>query len=510
MGLDIRTNQKVNQTVVAAADGYIAFVGIEPLSWGRWVIINHPNGLSTLYGHLNDFKPDLEAYVTAYQYNHESWETHLQIPAGKFPVKKGEFIAYSGTTGGSQGPHLHWEILDSRSERRLNPSLFVHEITDNISPVVVKLAMYDRSNSTYDQTPTTFRLTKSNGVYSVSGGEIVTNLQQLSFAVQSYDMRNGTTNPDGVYGMRLFFDDTEISSFYIDSIGYDVTRYFNSNVDYKMKADGGSWMQHISKLPGDRSGIYYDLGNRAVINLRDTDAHDVRIIVSDANENTSVVNFKIRNTGAPPPIQRSYEWQPNRLNRLFRYDFEVYLPMNALYDKMNTSYTQAQSSDINSVSAKHTIGKTNLPVHSIFEIRIKPNKAISFEDRNKVVIKRTAKNTSIAKATWIDDWMTAQFRDFGTFEAFIDREPPSINSIGSGDVVNLGTSKRIVFTPHDNFGIADFRAEVDGKWLRFTNDKGHSWIYYFDDHVAQGEHTLTVTITDIAGNKTTRSWKFRR
>lgn len=88
MGLDVRTNQKENQRVVAAADGYIAFVGIESLSWGRWIIINHPNGLSTLYGHLNNFRPDLEAYVKNYQYQQESWETHLTIPAGKFPVKK--------------------------------------------------------------------------------------------------------------------------------------------------------------------------------------------------------------------------------------------------------------------------------------------------------------------------------------------------------------------------------------------------------------------------------------
>ncbi|HET9430542.1 MAG TPA: M23 family metallopeptidase, partial [Chitinophagaceae bacterium] len=108
MGLDIRTNQKVNQAVYAAAEGYIAFVGIRPLSFGRFIIINHPNGLSTLYAHLNSFFPELEAYVTGQQYLKESWAIELDIPRTKFPVTRGQFISYSGTTGGSQGPHLHF------------------------------------------------------------------------------------------------------------------------------------------------------------------------------------------------------------------------------------------------------------------------------------------------------------------------------------------------------------------------------------------------------------------
>src|SRR5690242_4421346 len=110
MGLDIRTNQKENLPVYAAAEGYIAHIGIRPQSFGRFIIINHPNGYSTLYAHLNDFYPALEEYVTEQQYNQESWAIELDFTKGKFPVYKGQFIAYSGNTGGSQGPHLHFEI----------------------------------------------------------------------------------------------------------------------------------------------------------------------------------------------------------------------------------------------------------------------------------------------------------------------------------------------------------------------------------------------------------------
>lgn len=511
MGLDVRTNQVVNQNVYAAADGYISFVGIEPLSWGRWIIITHPNGTSTLYGHLNDFRDDLERYVTEHQYKTESWPTALTIPPGQFPVKKGDFISFSGTTGGSGGPHVHWEVIDTRSARRLNPTLFGTPIVDNIAPTVIKLAMYDRNNSVYDQTPSQYKLTKTGGAYSVAGGVINTSLNKLSFSIQAYDTRNGTGNQDGIYSARLFVDGVEKSSFYIDSIDYPDSRYMNCQVDYKMVSTGGSWMQHTSKLPGDLSGVYYDLGPNNLVSLNDTLTHTVQIDVADANGNQSTIHFNIRNNGAAAPPVKPYEWQAGRPNRLSRASFEANMPLNAIYDKMNTGYSSAPSAALNSVSARHKLGETYIPVHSNYEVRIKPDKYISPENRNKIVIKRVGKNTTVRKAVWNGEWLTAQFRDFGTFEAFIDNAPPSVNALGSGEVVNLNKATRITFTPTDNYGIADFRAEVDGKWLRFTNDKGRTWIYHFSDgRITAGQHELTVIVTDVAGNVTRRSWQFVR
>lgn len=510
MGLDVRTNQVVNQSVVAAADGYISFVGIEPLSWGRWIIINHPNGLSTLYGHLNDFRSDLEQYVTNYQYEQESWQTGLKIPAGRFPVKKGDFISYSGTTGGSGGPHVHWEVIDTKSGRRLNPTLFGTPIADNIPPTILKIAMYDRNNSVYDQTPTLYKLSKTGSTYSIPGSSINTNLNKLSFSIQAHDTYNGSSNQDGIYSARLFVDEKEISSFYIDSIDYPDTRYMNCQVDFKMIANGGSWMQHVSKLPGDMSGVYYDLGKNSVINLLDTFMHSIKILVADADGNVSTVRFNIKNNGLPPPLVKSYEWNAAQTNRINRSNFEASMPYNALYDKMNTNYSSTPSIALNSVSAIHKLGETYIPVHSNFEVKIKPEKYISPENRNCIVIKRTGKTNTVKKGSWNGEWLTAQFRDFGSFEALVDNVPPEINSLGNGEIVNLNKASRIVFTPTDNYGIADFRAEVDGKWLRFTNDKGRTWIYNFDNRVAPGQHTLTVTVTDIAGNILRRSWSFVR
>ena len=141
MGLDIRTRQKENLPVHAAASGFISRIGIRPQSFGRFIVIEHPNGLSTLYAHLNDFYPALEKYVTSKQYEKESWAIELKLEPRQFPVSKGQFIAFSGNTGGSQGPHLHFEIFDTRTEKRLNPLLFDMGMKDNVPPTLVKLAL---------------------------------------------------------------------------------------------------------------------------------------------------------------------------------------------------------------------------------------------------------------------------------------------------------------------------------------------------------------------------------
>ena len=127
---------------------------------------------------------------------------------------------------------------------------------------------------------------------------------------------------------------------------------------------------------------------------------------------------------------------------------------------------------------------------------------------DKLVIKNiSGTKTFIQKAQWQNGWLAAKFRQFGTYQAFVDDEPPTVNA----PATNLTKASRIVFTPKDNFNtIKSFRAEVDGQWLCFTNDKGRTWIYHFDEHFPKGQHELKLTIEDEAGNITTKTWNVTR
>jgi Peptidase family M23 len=516
MGLDIRTNQKENLMVHAAADGYIAAIGVRPESFGRFIIINHPNGLSTLYAHLNDFFPALEQYVTEQQYKKESWAIELSFTNDRFRVSKGQFIAYSGNTGGSQGPHLHFEIFDTKTEKRLNPLLFGLPIPDNVPPNIVKLAMYDRSRSTYEQSPILFSLKNTDSGYIISKLPVIkTGLNKISFAVQAFDRMSNSNNPNGIFSAKLYVDDELQVQFVLDSISYDETVYVNAQIDYKFRHSGGAWLQHLSQLPGDHGVVYKKIKGDGVITLADTNIHAVSIEVKDANFNTSVINFAVQHddsiaTAGMLATGNPYLF-PNRINEIRESDFEMYLPETTLYDTIPLLYYRNSSSSVYSVSPACQVNDASVPLHNSATVRIKPDKPIPDEWKNKLVIQRSGGGNSIRKATWEGQWLTAKFGDFGSFQAFADVIAPQVNELGKGDTADLSPASRILFTPTDNFGvIKNFRAELDSQWIRFTNDKGKNWIYTFEERCPYGVHHLKVTVEDLVGNVTEKNWWFKR
>ena len=516
MGLDIRTNQKENQPVYAAAEGYIAQVGIRPQSFGRFIIIKHPNGLSTLYGHLNDFFPELEQYVTEQQYKKETWAIELDFNEKQFPVSKGKFIAFSGNTGGSQGPHLHFEIIDTETDKRLNPLLFDFPLPDNVPPTLVKLALYDRSISTYEQSPQLFTLKYTDSGYIIPKVPIIkTGFKKLSFAIQVYDRMNGTQNQDGIYSATFFVDSIPQAGFVIDSLTYPESDYINAHIDFRFRYNGGAHLQHLSQLPGENSGIYSLYNGEGVIHLSDTITRSIRIDVSDARMNTSQLNFQLQFYDSLAQLIKlestSGLWTPNQPHVFKREGFEISIPADGLYDTVRTFYYKTSSAATYAVSAVYQFNDPSYPVHNMTKVRIQPDRTFPDDWKDKLVIQRNYRGSvSVRKARWSDVWLLAEFRDFGNYQAFADVLPPSINELGKGDTVDVSPMSRIVFTPTDNFGIKSFRAELNGQWLRFTNDKSRSWIYVFDDRVPYGVYHLKVTVEDLVGNSTTKEWWFKR
>jgi murein DD-endopeptidase MepM/ murein hydrolase activator NlpD len=516
MGLDMRTNQRENLKVYAAAAGYISKIRIEKFGFGRSIMITHPNGFTTLYAHLNDFFPALEAYVTQQQYKQESWAIELELSKEKFPVTKGQFIAYSGNTGGSQGPHTHFEIRNTWTGTCLNPLLFGMPLPDNVAPTFLKLAMYDRSGSIYEHAGHFFPLRKTGTGYNVLNTPLIkTASHKVSFAIQAFDRLTGSKNEDGIFSARLFVDEKPVVEFSLDSISYEKTRYLNAHTDYKYHFNGGPFFQHLSQLPGEHSGVYHQEGGDGTIDLSDGEVHQVRIEIRDAYKNVSQLNFSVQYDNSLALDRFSSAAQrflPNYVNVLEKAGFEMYLPETCMYDTLTSFYNRINTISEYAVSAIHQVNDPSVPVHGEFTVRIKPDKPVPPEWRNKMIIQRSYRNdNTVRRAEWNGEWLSARFSDFGSFQAFADLVPPTINDLGKADTIDLSGTKRIVFQPDDNFdAIKSFRAELDGKWLRFTNDKGRSYIYIFDQRCPYGTHRLTVTVEDLAGNTTTKTWWFER
>ncbi len=515
MGLDCKTDQHENADIVAAADGYIAKIKIEPFGFGRAIYINHPNGFTTLYAHCNDFYPELDKWVKLQQYAKKSWRIFLDsIPANLFIVKKGKFIAKSGNTGGSQGPHLHFEIRDTKSEKVLNPLLFGFNIPDNVKPNIQKIVVYDRCQGIFEQVPKIIATT------GTTAPPINIKTEQVSFAIAATDAVSGSTNPNGIYQATIFDNGLALCGFQLDSISYDETRYLNANIDYKMKANGGSFVQHLSELPGNKNGIYKNFKNNGIVNLLDGIAHIIKIEVKDPAGNTTVVQFSIinkdiANTRCKDEFAASYAqyFLPNQPNILENSFVKFSLSEKALYDSIHFKYANAATALPDAFSNLQMIHYANVPVHNSFTINIKANKVVPETFKNRMIIKRFLQGGKFetVKAISNGDWYSADFKGFGNFILLHDTKPPTIVPSGIKDGANLSKATGFSFTIKDeNEETKNFKATLDGNWLLFTNDKGIVFKHKFDEQTTPGPHQLKIYIEDEAGNPIEQTYNFVR
>jgi Peptidase family M23 len=614
MGLDIRTQHSVNHPVHAAADGYVARVGIEPLGFGQAIYIRHPNGYTTVYGHLNQFFPALAAYVHQQQYRLQSWQVDLTLPPGLFPVRKGDFIAYSGSTGGSQGPHLHFEIRRTNGDINLNPLLFGLPVPDRTPPTLLGLAWYDRNEGIYEQSPHILPIRKNaaprpavahaiaavhdgsaTAEWSVLPALLIVPTSRISFALSAFDTQSGSTNPNGIYSAQLYFDHSPVIGFEMNNISYDDTRNINAHIDYKTRETGGPFLQQLFFLSGyPAPSIYRSVGSSpdaasisvsdpagkahhadGVLRLDDGRIHDVLIVVTDANGNLSMLPFRVQyspqsaEAGADASATGSHaaagssvspaatvgpvgasiaatassagkKFYPGMVDGLETPDCAFYLGEKSLYDSVTigttvSGYPGSGLSLPGGVSAVQSIGARWIPLLDPMLVRLQPiptaaqpisvpGQSISapamdstnwggiHTDTDRIVMACfDSSQKDVRRPEWHGGWASAHFREFGNFQLVRDTIPPVITPIGALEGANLSHATRIAFHIRDNLGaLRNFRAELDGHWLCFTNDKGLAYIYTFDEHCPPGPHVLKVSVEDVAGNRTTREYHFNR
>lgn len=515
MGLDIRTQSRENLPVFAAADGYISRIKIEKYGYGRAIYITHPKGFTTVYGHLNAFYDVLENYVKEKQYKDESWEQDFTMPSNLFPVSKGQFIAYSGNTGGSQGPHLHFEIRDTKTGNNLNPLLFGFEIPDTKPPQLFELFWYDRRYSIYTVHPNNIPITHKNNMYKTTAAIVKVGSPVLSLAFRAEDVSNNSPYKFGVYRARLKMDDSLLFECTLNNFLYTDSRYVNASIDYSSWVMYHRGIQFLNILPGNKLNIFTPLETDGALLLNDTLKHKIQVQLSDVGNNTTTIDFYIQYS---PPQNREYAinpWAficlPGEENNITTANAKIHFSKNAFYDALPLSVEESKATSAKQVSPTIQIGSHLIPVHDAYTVSIKLNKTLTASMKNKVVMELISGNSVyIEKGKWENDWMQASFFDLGNARLLIDTVGPEIIPVGWKDGSLFKITPNLVLKCTDDLSsIASFRAELDGKWLEFAKRKDY-FTYTFDEHCPAGEHILTVRATDVAGNESSQIFNFTR
>ena len=519
-GIDIKTNGVTGIPVKSVADGYVSRIKVEAGGYGNALYICHPNGFTTLYGHLESFSNEIRQYIIAEQYRRESFAVDLFPDPSLLVVKKGQVVALSGNSGSSEGPHLHFEIRETKSENPVNPLVRSIKVKDEIPPVIDKVTIYSLKDRRGWIKPHSLPLKKTNGVYkpisdSPSGLDSISGL-----GIETYDLLNGSDNHCGVYKITGYLDNEKFFESCLDEFSFSETRYINSFMDYKSYLADHKPILKMFIDPNNQATIYRTSKNKGHLELKGDLIHKIKILVEDASGNQSTAEFnvrldpsKFRNDPGFLPVYDAY-FNFKESSTFTADGIEVDMPAGALYDDLYFDYSVSDPRP-GSYSPLHEVHHPDVPVHLFYRLAIEASNLPDNLRTRATIAQYLGKGSySSLGGTWEGNQLVTRIRNFGSFCIMVDTIKPEIKPLNFSSGAELKSLNTFKFTTRDDFsGIQSYRGEIDGKWILLEYDQKNKLLkYQFDSkRIKTGTaHNMTIKVSDQLGNTNVYKISFNR
>jgi len=510
-GFDIKTQQRQGLNVLAAGPGYISRINIQHYGYGKALYIQHPNGYTTVYGHLKEFSPEIEAYIKKQQYAKESYEIEVFPEAGDLPVSQGDLIAYSGNTGGSGGPHLHFEIRDGQ-QRPMNPALFGIDIKDTQPPTINSLFVYpigEEAQVNGSAQRQRIKLTPLNdGSFKT---EEIDACGEIGFGISTFDRQDGAPNQNGIYRIETKLNGDKVFEIKMDKFSFAETRHINQLIDYEYYSNNNSRITKLFRNPNNPLSIYDEVVNHGTLDIQDSLDYMYNISVVDFKGNQRLIRIPIKgrqqDITSPKNINKTdYFVQANEAFSAEEGLIDIYIPKESLY---NDTYL-----DINFQGDTVHFGEDDIPIQNNITIGFDVSK-FNPEDQEKMFIAKLNKRGRPSYSTTYKkgNRFTTGVRNFGDYTLASDKIAPSVYPVNFKDGQWISSNNDIVLKITDDLsGINSYRATVNGKWILMEYEyKNNTLTHNFSDGViTETENHLKLIVTDNVGNSKTYEATFFR
>ena len=498
-GLDVTTNKKSGYNVYSIDSGSIVRIKVSTSGYGKVLYISHPNGLTSIYAHLKEFSPKIQKYIKTQQYLNKSYSVQKFFNNGEMKVNKGDLIGYTGNTGGSSGPHLHFEIRDTKSQNPINPLSFNYKYDDSNRPIIKSLYVFDEDDSFKKDNPKKYEIKKINDSLYIADKIIYSD--KIGIGIEVYDRQSKNNyNRNGVYEVKMFLDSVLSFSYKMDKINIDESVFRKIFYDYSLLKAKKKIIQKVYYPPNSKLNFLNHNVSTGIFKSSDKDEKDVLLEVSDWNNNKTYLNFKI-------------EGKTSNLLEKSIDGIEIATSQKYLIKKNNSEIGFKKNSFFNNVTLNIKYQNDTLKIdEDLYPLRKSYNIKI-FKQVEDSIIKRQSfiglinnnGKLSYLKTSNKDNFFSVNSSNLGSFTLSRDSINPEIKALNFSLNKDISNQKTIRLRIYDKTsGIKSYNVLINNKWALFEYEPKSNLIFHnIDDGIIEnGENKITIKVIDGVGNKT--------
>lgn len=508
-GIDIKTKGISGKKVHTAKEGYVSRIKVSHWGYGKALYITHPNGYTTVYGHLKKFSDKIENYVKQKQYAKESFEIQLFPNRDELVIEKDEIIAYSGNTGGSTAPHLHFEIRDSKTEKTINPLLFGLEVPDHITPRFGGLRITPfGDHAAINNIPVAQNIHTEKINSHLYVADQVEAIGKIGLQINTHDLLNNAANKNGVYSIDMTVNDTLVYHHALETFAFSESKYINLLIDYEYYAKHYKKYQKTYIEPSNRLSIYKTDKNKGFLNIKDQEHYRVEIIIKDYAKNTTTIRVPIKGNKIITPVIKENLETPYFVNQnkytVFKHgNSELRFPKNTFYEDVYIEY----SNDKDVIK----VHKPRLPLDKSYTLTYFTDSLTENEKKYVYFAYKSGKHFNYVSTNKKENKIYTNTKYLGDFYIKYDSIAPIIYKPSFYNKQNISNHKTLSIHIKDKETvIKNYYATIDGQWILMEYEPKRNRLFFDlnDLEATQEQHAFKLKVQDVLGNTKTYEANF--